>query len=276
MVPGSPVFERVTSDGIVVHTDPGLRARSGIIVAFSERAGGQSEAPYDSLNLAAHVLDDPVDVDANRAALLRALGIGHLSGALVTAQQTHGQGIALLGRSDEGRGALSSAGLPPVPATDVLLTRERELPLLLLYADCVPVVLVVEHPEPAIAVVHAGWRGALTSLPATSVHAICMQSGCDPAAVRVYIGPHIGSCCYQVDDDLLSQFTGEFGTIAAVGGHLDLGAVVLSSLMSAGVRPEHVASVSECTMDHVDRFFSYRASGATGRHGAVAVITKVG
>lgn len=271
-----PTLQRVTGAGVSVHTDVRLRERTGIIAAFSERTGGVSRPPYGSLNLAAHVGDDPHDVDANRACLLSALGLGNLAGSLVTARQTHGRHIARIGSADAGRGAFASAGLPPVPDTDALITRERDVLLMLLYADCVPVILVAQSPEPAVAVVHAGWRGALASLPGLTVDALCTQTGCEPTGVYAYVGPHIGSCCYQVQDDLISQFTGEFGTIAAVGGHLDLGAVVSSSLMSAGVRPEHVARVNECTMDHADRFFSYRASGATGRHGAVAVITKVG
>lgn len=274
---GTPcVLERIEAHGVTIHTDLGLRERSGIVVAFSERSGGRSLSGYDSLNLAAHVGDEPEYVDANRQRLLSALGIGHLAGAVVTAEQTHGEAIAVLSARDAGRGAYASAGLSPMPATDALLTTESDVPLLLLYADCVPVVLVAEQPVPAVAVVHAGWRGALASLPGKVASALCREAPCEASAIRAYIGPHIGSCCYEVEDSLLSQFVGEFGTIAAVGGHLDLGAVVLSSLMSAGVRPEHVARVNECTMDHVDRFFSYRASGVTGRHGAVAVITKVG
>ncbi|MHB9003076.1 MAG: polyphenol oxidase family protein [Coriobacteriia bacterium] len=269
-----PTLQRIKGDGVIVHTDSQLRQRSGIVVAFSERVGGVSQPPYDSLNLAAHVADDPHDVDANRARLLAALDLGHLASALVSAEQTHGQHITRIGSVDAGRGAFASAGRHPLPATDALLTRERDIPLLLLYADCVPVILVAEGPDLAVAVVHAGWRGALASLPGKAVAALCAQVGCEPAGVYAYVGPHIGSCCYEVQRDLISQFTGEFGTIAAVGGHLDLGAVVLSSLMSAGVRPERVARVNECTMDHADRFFSYRASGATGRHGAVAVITR--
>ena len=150
------------------------------------------------------------------------------------------------------------------------------LPLLLLYADCVPVVLVCERPRPAVAVVHAGWRGTLASLPGKAATALARHTGCDIAEIAAYIGPHIGTCCYEVDATLLSHFANEFDTIAAVDGHLDLDACVSASLVSVGVRPECVARVNECTMDHVDRYFSYRASGVTGRHGALAVITKVG
>lgn len=271
-----PTLERCEIGDITVHTDPRLRERSGILVAFSERGGGESEPPYGSLNLAGHVSDDHGRVDRNRSALLKALGIGHLACAVVTAQQTHGEAVKVVSASDAGCGAYAASGPPPVESTDALLTSTPDLPLLLLYADCVPLVLVAEDPRPVVAVIHAGWRGALASLPGKAASAMCREARCDASGIHAYIGPHIGSCCYEVEPGLLSQFVGEFGTIAAVGGHLDLGAVVLSSLMSAGVRPEHVARVNECTMDHMDRFFSYRASGVTGRHGAVAVITKVG
>jgi len=97
----------------------------------------------------------------------------------------------------------------------------------------------------------------------------------DPASIRAYIGPCIRSCCYEVEETLLSQFVHEFGTISAVEGRLDLVAVVRESLHQAGLLPEMIADCGVCTLDHVDRFFSYRANVTTGRHAALAAITKV-
>lgn len=187
-----PVLTRCEADGITIHTDPHLRERSGILVAFSERGGGESEPPYGSLNLAGHVSDDPRRVDRNRSALLNALGIGHLARAVVTAQQTHGEAIKVVSASDAGRGAFAASGLPSVETTDALLTIESEIPLLLLYADCVPVILVSERPVPAISVVHAGWRGALASLSGKAALEMCKEARCDASGIHAYIGPHIG------------------------------------------------------------------------------------
>jgi len=269
----SPFLERRSSlTGVTVWTDPCL-AESGIIVAFSERVGGTSRAPFESLNLAAHVGDDPRAVDTNRTALLNALGIAALRKDLVTAEQVHGERIATVTREHAGAGAFTH-GTEPIPATDALITSTIGIPLLMLYADCAPVVLVSTHPVTAICVVHAGWRGALCGLPGKAAVALASYAGCSTADLRAYIGPHIDACCYEVGDEVLSQFRNSLDAVVAVDGRLDLAAAVRESLTRSGLGHRRIAEVGVCTRDHTDRFFSYRAAQVTGRHGALAVIAQ--
>jgi YfiH family protein len=256
-----------------VFTDEALRDRYGILVAFSERGGGRSVAPYDGLDLAAHVGDAPATVDENRAALLRSLGIEPLRHRLTMAEQVHGSTVRVVTGASVGMGAFARTdGPPPLPATDALVTTDPEAPLMLCYADCVPVVLVATAPVKAVAVVHAGWRGALARIPAEAARRLASECGCGTADLVAYIGPHIGPCCYNVDVALLSQFVQSFGNIAAAQGRLDLGAVVSESLIGVGVPLSSQAHVDICTMDRTDAFYSYRAEGLTGRHGALACI----
>ncbi|MBE0416595.1 MAG: laccase domain-containing protein [Coriobacteriia bacterium] len=257
---------------MAVWTDTCL-AESGVIVAFSERGGGVSQTPFDSLDLAAHVGDDPDAVDANRTLLLEAIGIPELRRNLVTAEQVHGERITVVTRGDAGAGAFTRGALP-ISATDALLTDTVGLPLLMLYADCVPVVLVALRPRYAVCVAHAGWRGALNQLPGAAARTLAAHVGCEPSDLRVYVGPHIGCCCYEVGEGILSQFCNTFDTIGAVDGQLDLTAAVRESLTRSGVPRGRIAEVGLCTRDHTDRFFSYRAALVTGRHGALAVITE--
>lgn len=270
---GSPRLERwVRPGGVAVWTDHAL-AKTGIRIAFTERTGGVSRSPYDSLNLAAHVGDDAQAVDANRTLLLESLALGDLRTRLVTAEQVHGERVALVGDTDAGAGAFTQ-GVPPIAGTDALMTAEVALPLLMLYADCVPVVLVAAAGRRALCVVHAGWRGALADLPGRAAAELASFAGCDTAELRAYIGPHIGTCCYDVGDEILSQFCNTFDTIGAVDGRLDLAAAVREGLAREGVRSTRIAEVGSCTRDHTDRFFSYRAAPVTGRHGALAVIAE--
>jgi polyphenol oxidase len=269
----APFLERCSSaTGVTVWADPCLAA-IGIIVAFSERGGGTSLAPFDSLNLATHVGDDPHAVDTNRTLLLDALGIAAARRDLVVAEQVHGDRIAVVTRGHAGAGAFTN-GSKPIPDTDALITDTVGLPLLMLYADCVPVVLVATHPVRAVCVVHAGWRGALAWLPGTAARALAAQASCATSDLRAYIGPHIRACCYEVGDEILSHFCNSFDTIGAVDGRLDLTAAVRESLTESGVGDERIAEVGVCTRDHTDRFFSYRAAQVTGRHGALAVIAE--
>lgn len=273
MDPVLPKLESSESNGVGLITDPRLRACCGIVVAFSERSGGVSDAPFDSLDLASHVGDAPELVDENRRRLLDALDLGSLAERLVTAEQVHGTTITWVSGQDAGRGGLASAPPRPIPATDALLTAEPGIPLLMLYADCVPVILVSTEPA-VVGVVHAGWRGALAGIAGEAAAELSAGTGAPTSELLAYIGPHIGPCCYQVDETLLSHFVHKFDTICAVDGRLDLEAAVRADLMSAGVRGDAIVSAECCTNDQVDRFFSYRASRVTGRHGALAAITK--
>lgn len=275
-IDASPTLTRETRGDVAYWTDVALLQASGVLVAFSERGGGTSSAPFASLNLAAHVGDEPAAVDANRSALLHALSLSRLRDALTMADQVHGGNIAEVQADTRGAGAFAASGRPPVAATDTLVTCEPETPLALCFADCVPVVLVA--PGPCVAVVHAGWRGALIGLPGSSAAWLARLAGVQPAEVIAYIGPHIGACCYEVDERIMSQFVNVFGTVArAESGALDLGSVVSQSLTRAGVQPCSIAHLGVCTAQTTERFFSHRAeAGLTGRHGALACILASG
>ncbi len=268
---GDRVFERVERDGVTIHTAPALFDECGIGLVFSERGGGVSEAPYSSLNLAGHVGDDPGAVDVNRSRLLEAVGIGPLRSRLTTAEQVHGIRLAEVDSASAGAGAFASGEgcLPPVPSTDALWTRERGLPLLLLYADCVPVVLV--RPSlPAVAVVHAGWRGLAAGIVGQAAAALGALPGADD--LTAFVGPHIGSCCYEVGTECVSHFRNTFVTLQGETARLDLGAVVADELARSGVPRGRQWHLGTCTAHNTEAWFSYRAEGRTGRHGALAVI----
>lgn len=257
-----PGLERVERDGLVVHIDTALEDL-GIVVGFSERTGGVSIGPYASLNLGSHVGDDLLLVEENRRRFMAACGLDPATVALAVPEQVHGESI----------GAISAGfSTADLAATDALMTADEDVALMLCFADCVPIVLVA--PGPAVAVVHAGWRGALASLPGKSVSELATQVGCAPESINVYVGPHIGGCCYDVAPDLLLRFQRRFGMILNVeNGRLDLASAVSNSLIDAGVDACRIAHLDVCTAESTNRFFSYRAEdGLTGRHGALACI----
>ena len=269
-----PRLTRITRIGCTYWTDEALLSRAGIVVAFSERTGGLSSTPYASLNLGAHVGDDPRNVDENRARLMLALGLTPLREKLVCAEQVHGTKIVLVDRPDGGRGAWAEGGRGAVEGTDGLVTSESGLPLMMFFADCVPVVLVALAPSnTAVCVLHAGWRGVRDGIVTSGVRALAQASGCDQCNILAYVGPHICPEEYEVGPDVVSQFDGMFVTVSRAGtGALDLGAAVSASLAEAGVPMSAQCSVDECTAEHTDRFFSYRAEGLTGRQGALAAM----
>ena len=125
-----------------------------------------------------------------------------------------------------------------------------------------------------MAVVHAGWKGALASLPGKAATRLAETAGCDPYEIIAYVGAHIRDCHYAVDETLLSQFVNTFGTFArADSGGLDLDAVVSASLDHAGVAQCNIVRLGVCSAEATGRFYSYRAEGGvTGRHAALACI----
>lgn len=264
---------RNVREGLAVWTDPAL-TDVGITVAFTERTGGVSIPPFDSLNLAAHVGDVPDHVDENRTRVLAHLGLEGMRGRLVTAEQVHGSRVRLLGGHEAGRGAFATKGRGPVPGTDALVTVSPGMPLMMFFADCVPLVLVSSQPVRGVAIVHAGWKGALARIPERAARVLCDATGCDASALRAYIGPYIGLCCYPVDETRVSRFCNEFDTIAPVDGGLDIGAAVRESLADVGIEEHNVAAVDACTFDNTGSLFSYRSSSTTGRHAALVAMAK--
>jgi len=225
---------------------------AGVDAVITGRLGGVSAAPYDSLNLALHVGDDPLSVAENRRRVAVAMGLDLAQ--LVIASQVHGahvndvdhwSGDALVG--------------------DGLVTTRRDVALCVLVADCVPL-LFVERNGPRIAVAHAGWRGLVAGvIPATLV------SFADPREVSVVIGPHISSDRYQVGPEVVEHFATVPGASHEDLGdrrRLDLGAVALHQLLVSGVTEDHVTRCVPTT-DDAQTFYSDRALRPCGRFGLI-------
>jgi copper oxidase (laccase) domain-containing protein len=138
--------------------------------------------------------------------------------------------------------------------------------MLLLTADCLPIAIVrADRRPPALAILHAGWRGLLAGIAAAGVSAL------GGGFLRAVIGPAIGPCCYEVGDDVAMPFREAFGGDVVRDGRLDLWTSAERALRAAGV--ETVDRFDLCTFCHPDRFFSHRRDrGRTGRQGVIAYV----
>ena len=191
------------------------------------------------------------------------------------AEQVHGDRIALVDAGSAGAGAFAAMGaMRPLAGTDALMTCEAGSP-----ARCCASRTACRsswwRPVPAVAVVHAGWRGALGSLAGNGrFRARLSRRLRGLRGRRLHRRLTSRACHYQVSAEIMSQFFNTFGTLArASSGGLDLDAVVTASLDRAGVAPCNIARLGTCTAETTDRFFSYRAEdGRTGRHSAFACI----
>ena len=212
------------------------------VVAFTDRDGGVSTGDYASLNLGSRG-DDRARIAENRRLACAELGLDLERLAVNRQHHTARVNRAVAGGSEPG---------------DALWTDEPGLPLLALTADCVPVAIVTTSGPPALAVVHAGWRGLATGVVEAAAAAL-------PAGKKAaVIGPAIGPCCYEVGPDVAAQFDEDL----VRDGLLDLWAAAERALGRSGVTS--VERLDLCTRCHHDRFFSHRAS--RGAHGAQGVI----
>lgn len=257
--------ERFTVDGVTL---VGSRD-ADIAFGFTERTGGVSKPPYASLNLGSHVGDDFEAVQHNRLLALRALGVENLYNALIIPNQVHGDDVVAVRNSDAGY--LESIRERVAQGADAIVCTARHVPVMLCFADCVPVILTCGNN--GFAVVHSGWKGTYARIAAKAARALCEETGADPSAISAYIGPHIQGDEYQVSDDLMHKFSLQFDTIAETASRLlDLSACIRQSLEEIGVPPCAIHDLRLSTVRLNDRFFSYRAeNGTCGRHAAIAV-----
>lgn len=247
----------------------------GVTLAFTERTGGVSSAPYASLNLATHVADKNEAVQENRRRVLKALGAEALLGRLLVPNQVHGTHVAVL--RDGSDSALEACRRELADGADAVVCTTPGVPVLLCFADCVPVIVVAPG---GFAVVHSGWKGTFGRILERAIATLCSEVGCAPQDVLVYVGPHIRVQDYEVSPELAAQFEAAFGAgvVRRFAGapHLDLSFALHQSMRAAGVPEDHVAEVLDSTASNTHKFYSYRAEGGTcGRHAAVALLKEV-
>ncbi len=218
---------------------------------FSTRRGGVSDSPYHSLNLGYRTQDNPDQVSENRKWFFRALNFPEERVAVP--QQVHGDRVVRI----TGPGKYSNA--------DGLVTDTPGIGLVVQVADCLPIYLYDPYQR-AVGLVHAGWRGSALRISAKAVKAMDHGFGTSPQDLRVFLGPSVGPCCYEVGSEVAQHFSAKYVS----GKRLDLWQSNMDQLVDAGVRPERIVMSRLCTVCHPEWFFSHRASrGRTGRMMAV-------
>jgi len=239
---------------------PHWPAPANVRAACTKRDGGVSVGPYASLNLAAHVGDNPRAVAANRRTLVAAL---HLPVEPLWLTQVHGNGVvdADVMRSHE--------NAKRAPTGDAAVTREPGRVLTVMVADCLPV-LFCRRDGTAVAVAHAGWRGLAAGVLEAAVAAL----GGPASEALAWLGPAIGPDHFEVGDEVRAAFGGSDSPAAAAftrnarGRWLcDLYLLARQRLESAGLRSIHGQVLS--TYGQPESYFSFRRDAVTGRMAAL-------
>ena len=231
-----------------------------VAVFTTLRQGGVSRAPFDSLNLAAHVGDAPADVKRNRAQLEQYLPSCNNP---LWLEQVHG--VKIVAAHDVPAGE--------VPVADGSWTDQPGLPLAILTADCLPVVFV-NRAETKIAIGHGGWRGLAAGILTELIE--CLG---DPEDLRAWIGPGIQQPSFEVGVDVVDAFLkllGEQALACFQQGkeskkfQADLPGLAKINLQCAGV--SDISGGTRCTATESEQFFSYRRDGLTGRMATIVAL----
>jgi YfiH family protein len=225
----------------------------GYEIVFTTRLGGVSEGAFESLNLGRKSGDEVERVDENRRIACEAAG-------------TDVEKLALNYQVHSTRVIRAAAGARGEHA-DGLWTDEPGLPILAMSADCLPIALVRTNGDaPAVAVLHAGWRGLLEGIVSSGVAALGAEN------LAAAVGPGIGPCCYEVGEEVAARYRERFGDDIVRERRLDLWASAGRALRAAGV--ERIDRFDRCTSCEPETFFSHRRdAGRTGRQGVIAYVT---
>ncbi|OGR34736.1 MAG: multicopper polyphenol oxidase [Desulfovibrionales bacterium GWA2_65_9] len=240
--------------GLIPFRFPGL---AGISCVFTTRRGGHSLPPFDGVNLSFDVGDAPTTVAVNRRQLAAGLGLSRWC----ECRQVHGDVLHI-------EPAPTPLGTAAVLEGDALATSAPGLALCIKTADCQPVLLAHASGR-FVAALHVGWRGNVLDLPGSAVARLCAHYGCDPAGLFAVRGPSLGPQQAQ-----FTNFATEFGAgfrefYDASAQTVDLWRLTRCQLEAAGLRPERIFGLDQCTQSNHQDFFSFRAARVTGRQMAL-------
>lgn len=238
---------------------------------FTTRYGGVSRGSQSSLNLAIGRGDSPKNVEENLRILAGALNFDPAK--LVLTRQIHSDIVRVVTEKD-----CNGFFHRDYPECDALVTNTPGVTLLVFTADCTPL-LLHDPVTGAVGAAHAGWRGTAQDIGAKTVQAMVDAFGCDPRNIRAAIGPNIGKCHFETNDDvpgaLKETFGAEIGTYIEQRGekfYPDLKAINAFALRRMGVT--HIEVSDSCTYCENSRFWSHRfTKGERGSQGALITCT---
>jgi len=252
-----------TTDGGLLHYCFETFVGNQVLQGIFTRLGGSSTGCFSSLNVGHTVGDDPTSVEANHRLIYRALGVP--AGNVVTAQQVHGDHVAVVSPEMGGR---------TIPHTDGLISDVPGLLLLMRFADCVPVSFYAPRRR-VVGLAHAGWQGTVKRIAPKTAQAMMSVYGCSPGELYAGLGPAIGPCCFEVGSEVAEAISdacpSSDGVIARAlpGGKAYVDLWRANALQLAEIGVTHIETSDLCTCCRHDLFYSHRGEkGHTGRFAA--------
>ncbi len=219
----------------------------GVDAGFTLRTGGVSKPPYDSLNLAMHVGDDPDDVRENRRRLVEYAGLPEEPRWL---KQVHGNRVVHASEVER-----------DVTEADAVWTDQPGQVCAVMVADCVPILLAAKDGS-CVAAIHAGWRGLANGVIEETIKALPVA----PEDLVVSIGPAISQRYFEVGKGVLTSLCAWDGALSRYrSGQYYVDLVRVSEQTLRRFVKSLRSETAQCTFSEYNRFYSYRRAKITGR-----------
>lgn len=233
---------------------------------FTTRIGGVSSGCYASNNLGLHVNDDKKSVLENRKQLTQFINNNFLQN-----QNDNSITISWMNQvhSDKVKVVKSIADALVVEEVDAQVTREKNIALAVMTADCLPVLLRSIDGD-VVAAVHCGWKGLASNVLENTILAM----NCERNKIMAWLGPCIGKKCFEVGKEVkqifedknlaLGQFFKQTDEVHYLADLKGIAKFILNQL-----NVYNVSVNEECTYSNVDKYYSYRKEKITGRMAGV-------
>ncbi len=240
---------------------------------FSTRNGGVSEGIFSSLNLGMNRGDDPENVKENYRRFLSSCKIK--TDRFVCGEQVHGNTVLIVNSKD----ARMPYGYQTLFNADGYVTSDKEVPLVIFTADCIPL-LMADEKAGVIAAVHSGWRGTVLDIEKNAIEKMTLL-GASAENIKACIGPAIGKCCFEVGNDVIEEVEALLKNSASTfykkkenGKYmLDLKGVLKKCLIGNGITEDHIEIIKDCTMCMPQKYWSHRFTG--GERGSQAAVIEI-
>lgn len=225
----------------------------GVKHFFSSRLGGFSKEDYAELNLGIFTNDSKDDINKN---INKALNDNNMNSNIVYLKQVHSDVIHVVDSNN--------ANIIKEKVGDAIITKEKDIPIGVFTADCVPCI-VYDNKNKIVAVVHAGWKGTYQKILYKTIKKIIDDLNGNSDNIFVALGPAIGQCCFEVSHDVADKFN--FVTKTDDKYFVDLFLENKKQALDASVKEENIFISNICTKCNNNLFYSYRVNNNTGRIG---------
>lgn len=175
--------------------------------------------------------------------------------------QKHTSNIVILNDSNKNDTSFDNA--------DGIITNLKNIPIVTYYADCQPI-LIYDPIKKVVGNIHSGWRGTTKKIIVNAINIMKNEFNCNVLDIKVYIGPCIHKCCFEVDEDVFDIFRENFNNINKFTKivkknndkskyYIDTVGINISLLRNLGILDENIFYSNICTKCNYKDIYSYRA-----------------